>query len=272
MASYAATKARLFSEVNLKNAVINADDPFGVTLLEMMPDQVNTLSYGLRHGSVRARSVLPRRDGLDLEVDTPQGRVELSSGMLGRFNASNLLAALACLLVLGLPAQDAARRLSRVRAVAGRMERFVGSGRQPVVVVDYAHTPDALEKALTALREHTEGRLWCVFGCGGDRDRQKRPVMGQQAERLADVVVLTDDNPRHESPERIVMEICAGMSSRPTIIHDRVAAIRWAVHQAVGDDVVLVAGKGHESTQQVGDQFKPLSDRETVTSLMGMAA
>jgi UDP-N-acetylmuramoyl-L-alanyl-D-glutamate--2,6-diaminopimelate ligase len=166
---------------------------------------------------------------------------------------------------------EAARRLARVRAVAGRMECF-GGGAGPLVVVDYAHTPDALEKVLLALREHTQGRLYCVFGCGGDRDRGKRPVMGEIAERLADVVVVTDDNPRHEPPEQIVAQIRAGMRAEPRVIHDRVDAIRWAVEQAGSGDVVLVAGKGHEETQQVGDARLPLSDRQTVTELLGQAA
>jgi UDP-N-acetylmuramoyl-L-alanyl-D-glutamate--2,6-diaminopimelate ligase len=165
----------------------------------------------------------------------------------------------------------AAPRLARVRSVAGRMECFGGDGR-PLVVVDYAHSPDALEKALAAVREHAREQVICVFGCGGNRDRGKRPQMGRIAETLADVVVLTDDNPRFESPEAIVAEIRGGMRGSPEVIHDRVAAIRWAVGRAGTGDVVLVAGKGHEDTQQVGDRRLPMSDRQIVSELLGLAA
>jgi UDP-N-acetylmuramoyl-L-alanyl-D-glutamate--2,6-diaminopimelate ligase len=174
---------------------------------------------------------------------------------------------LAALLALGVPLIEAAARLARVRPVAGRMECFGGEGK-PLVVVDYAHSPDALEKALAALREHVRERLFCVFGCGGNRDRGKRPQMGRIAETLADVVVLTDDNPRFESPQDIVAEIRAGMRGEPEVIHDRAAAIRWAVCRARSGDAVLVAGKGHEDYQIIGADRLAFSDRETVSRIV----
>ena len=139
-------------------------------------------------------------------------------------------------------------------------------------VVVYAQTPDALEKILLALREHVRGKLWCVFGCGGDRDRGKRPVMGEIAERLADVVLLTDDNPRHESGDAIIADIAGGMRASPQVIRDRRAAIAAAIRAARAGDIVLIAGKGHEDYQQVGDERRPYSDRETVRNLLGEAA
>jgi len=138
--------------------------------------------------------------------------------------------------------------------------------------VDYAHTPDALEQVLRALRAHTRGRLWCVFGCGGDRDRSKRPQMGAIAESLADVVVVTDDNPRHESGDAIVADIVAGMRTRPRVVRERAAAIASAIREATPSDIVLVAGKGHEDYQQVGDVRTPYSDRDTVRAIVGAAA
>jgi UDP-N-acetylmuramoyl-L-alanyl-D-glutamate--2,6-diaminopimelate ligase len=152
------------------------------------------------------------------------------------------------------------------------VERFGGQAGLPLVVVDYAHTPDALEQVLCALREHTNGRLYCVFGCGGERDRGKRPQMGRLAEQLADVVVLTDDNPRDESGDRIIDEIAAGMQAPARVIRDRAAAIRAVIREAGQDDVVLIAGKGHEAYQHVGDRRVPYSDRETVRTVLEEAA
>jgi UDP-N-acetylmuramoyl-L-alanyl-D-glutamate--2,6-diaminopimelate ligase len=272
MDAYGAAKARLFAWPGLRNAVVNADDAFGQALLLREPGAARRVGYGIARGDVRAVSVEPDRHGLRLRVTAPQGEAAFHSALMGRFNASNLLAVLATLIVLGFGPAEAAQRLQRARPVPGRMERFTGHEGLPPVVVDYAHTPDALEKALAAAREHASGKLVCVFGCGGDRDRGKRPLMGATAERLADVVIVTDDNPRHESPQSIVADILAGMRSRPTVIHDRVAAIRHAVGLARGPDVVLVAGKGHETTQQVGDAYLPLSDRETVSAILREAA
>ncbi len=268
MAAYGASKASLFDTEGLKYAVINQDDAFGRKLLEQIGDRVKTVSYGLEGGEVRARKVLPTPGGLVMHVTTPAGDAELCSALFGRFNAANLLAVLATLLSLDMDLKEAISRLGRARPVPGRVERFGGGHGLPQVVVDYAHTPDALEKILMALREHVPGKLWCVFGCGGERDRGKRPEMGRIAERFADVVILTDDNPRHESPERILNDIRAGMRTAPEIIRDRRTAIATAINEAGAKDIVLVAGKGHEDYQQIGDQRRPYSDRRTVRSLL----
>jgi len=208
-------------------------------------------------------------DGMQFEVSTPWGGGVLKCQLLGRFNASNLLASLASLCVSGLPFEEALVRLARTRTVAGRMERFeMGVGR-PLAVVDYAHTAGALDQVLASLRLHCKGRLWCVFGAGGDRDRGKRPLMAAAAERHADRIVLTDDNPRSEDPERIMRDICAGLEypGRAHIQHNRAKAIAVALRAAGPDDVVLIAGKGHETVQLIGDKALPFSDRERVKAL-----
>jgi UDP-N-acetylmuramoyl-L-alanyl-D-glutamate--2,6-diaminopimelate ligase len=272
MTAYGQAKARLFAMEGLKYAVINHDDAFGRQLLAGIGAQINSLSYGIEGGDVRARDIRPSSDGLWMRVRTPDGETELRSPLIGRFNVYNLLAVLATLLALGVELNDAAARLSRVHPPAGRVERFGGTNEFPLVVVDYAHTPDALEKILSALREHTRGKLWCVFGCGGDRDRGKRPVMGEIAERLADVVVLTDDNPRHESGDTIISDIVGGMRATPQVIRDRRVATITAIEGAGAGDVVLIAGKGHEDYQQVGGERLPYSDRDTVRALLEVAA
>jgi len=276
--SYAAAKRALFHCAGLRYAVINADDAFGSALLDDVPPGVAPVAYRLEGEPYRTRCpaqwVIGRRPrfdmaGMQLEVSTPWGSGELQSTLLGRFNASNLLATLACLCVVGLPFEEALQRLAETRTVPGRMERFDSGPAHPLAVVDYAHTPGALEGALQSLRTHCRGRLWCVFGAGGDRDRGKRPLMGAIAERHADVVVLTDDNPRSEDPAGIVADIRAGMK-RPEVAraeHDRGSAIAAALQAAGPDDIVLIAGKGHEEVQLVGDQAVPFSDRERVLAL-----
>jgi UDP-N-acetylmuramoyl-L-alanyl-D-glutamate--2,6-diaminopimelate ligase len=274
MQAYGAAKAGLFDWPGLKHAVINRDDEFGRTLLEKLKGRVATLSYGIESGDVTARNIVPTPTGLAMHVITPHGEAKLEAPLFGRFNAYNLLAVLATLLLLDMPLADAIERLRHTRPVAGRAERFGGKG-QPLVIVDYAHTPDALEKILSSLREHTRGRLVCVFGCGGDRDRGKRPLMGAIAQRLADDVIVTDDNPRTEDPQRIIDDIRAGMSADkgiPRVIRERAEAIAEAIAQASADDIVLVAGKGHEDYQQIGSVRRPYSDRATVRRILGEAA
>lgn len=272
MRSYGQAKARLFKWPGLRHAVINVEDPFAQNLIQGLDSSVALTRYGLGKGDVHALDLELSAHGVALRVVTPQGEEMLRSALIGRFNVSNLLAVLACLLVLGVDIKTAAKRLAHSTPVAGRLERFSGGENSPLVVVDYAHTPEALRQTLVVLREHTMGRLLCVFGCGGDRDRGKRPVMGQIAEQLADVVVLTDDNPRHESPQAIIADIRSGMHSDPVVIHDRVDAIRWGIREAGENDLVLVAGKGHEQSQQIGDDSLSLSDRETVSRFLGVAA
>jgi UDP-N-acetylmuramoyl-L-alanyl-D-glutamate--2,6-diaminopimelate ligase len=212
-----------------------------------------------------------------MEIDSSWGQGRLETRLLGRFNAYNLLAALAALLQRGAGLAEALRALSSVRTVPGRIEGYRGPAAKPLVVVDYAHTPEALEQILKAVRAHTAGRLICVFGCGGDRDRGKRPLMGRVAVSLADAVIVTDDNPRSEDPAAIAEDIQAGIRLTPNasrlraVIHDRAEAVRAAVADAGADDVVVIAGKGHETTQTYGRDVRVFSDRAFVAQLVGVA-
>ncbi|WP_293759681.1 UDP-N-acetylmuramoyl-L-alanyl-D-glutamate--2,6-diaminopimelate ligase [uncultured Aquitalea sp.] len=262
MEAYGASKARLFHWEGLKHAVINADDAFGQRLAsEIDRTQTRVVTYGLEQGDVRPLSLSANLDGLQLRVATPWGEVDVRTSLVGRFNAANLLACLATLCVNGVPLEDAAAVMARIQPARGRMQS-IGGSREPLVVIDYAHTPDALEKALATLSDirPAGSKLFCVFGCGGDRDPGKRPMMGGIAERLADVAVLTSDNPRTEDPQAIINHVLAGMTHPGHVELDRAAAIRWAVSQARAGDVVLIAGKGHEEYQDIGGVKRPFSD------------
>ncbi len=269
MDGYGEAKRRLFSQPGLRGAALNVDDPQGAAWRAELDPGLEVLGYGFAAGAdVQGANLVLDAGGLEFEVITPCGSGRLRSTLLGRFNASNLLATLSVLRLVGIDLEDALTRLARVRTVPGRMEHF-GDGSGPLAVVDYAHTPDALASALAALRDHCRGRLWCVFGCGGDRDAAKRPLMGAAAEAGADRVIVTDDNPRHEDRTAIAAAIVAGMRqpARVEVLSDRGAAITRALTQATADDVVLVAGKGHETVQQVGDEMRPFSDRALVRRL-----
>ncbi len=273
MAAYGRAKQRLFTWPGLHHAVINSDDAFGRELLSGLPAGVNGVAYGLDEASLSPApggtllGRIRRQDthGLCLEVDGSWGRGEVETRLLGRFNASNLLAVLGVLLAHGLALDTALASVRELPQVPGRMECFGGNGH-PLVVVDYAHTPDALVQVLEALRAHTDGRLWCVFGCGGERDTGKRAEMGAAAERLADFVMLTDDNPRREDPWTIIAGIQAGLRQPDAayVERDRARAIERVLSLATAGDVVLVAGKGHEDYQLVGDERRDFSDIEQV--------
>jgi UDP-N-acetylmuramoyl-L-alanyl-D-glutamate--2,6-diaminopimelate ligase len=258
MAEYAATKQKLFEWEGLEHAIINADDAFGRELIASTTAS-KVWSFGFEHGDIRCVSLKAGLDGMRLQIATPQGEAVLNTALIGRFNASNLLASLGVLLASGVALADAVAALEKIEAAPGRMQRLGGNGL-PLVVVDYAHTPDALEKALETLRETVPegGRLFCVFGCGGNRDRTKRALMGEIACRLADNVLITNDNPRNEEPKSIIEDIVAGVFGVPgtgeanyTIDCDRAHAIEDAIDLASGLDVVLIAGKGHETYQEI---------------------
>lgn len=271
MEAYAAAKARLFAWPGLKHAVLNADDAFGQQLLRgAYPVQAARLSYGLTAAAdIRGSDLRLGLNGLMMRVDTPWGPAQLDSHVLGRFNASNLLAVLATLLAAGWSLDIAVAAVGRLQPVAGRLQKLGGNG-QPLVVIDYAHTPDALEKALQTLREMLPagGRLACVFGCGGERDRGKRPIMGAIASRLADRVYVTQDNPRYEAPEAIFRDIAPGLGANAQHIEARDAAIRQAIAGAAAGDIILLAGKGHEHYQEVAGTRIPFSDLETARAAL----
>jgi UDP-N-acetylmuramoyl-L-alanyl-D-glutamate--2,6-diaminopimelate ligase len=276
MQAYAEAKARLFDGAGLALAVINVDDAYGSTLAARVRPRVYTVAVGsapsvTRQGDryLRIEGVVARADGLRIKFHSSWGEGELRSRLLGRFNAQNLTLALAVLLAWDMPLSEAVAALEQVQPVDGRMLTFV-TGGAPRVVVDYAHTPDALEQVLASLREHVAGRLVCVFGCGGDRDRGKRPQMGEVARRLADRVVITDDNPRSEPPSQIVKEILSGISDRigVDVVHDRASAIEDSIVNAGPDDLVVIAGKGHETYQEVAGERLPFSDAAEVRRVL----
>lgn len=277
--SYAAAKKKLFEMDGLRYAVLNADDAHGRAWLDGLDSAVTPIVYGTGDVSVLAgdhvglSAIRTRADGLSLDVDTHAGMATIESRLVGRFNATNLAAVLAVLLARGVSLERAVAVLGRIETVPGRMQRIHARTDQPLVVVDYAHTPSALEAALTAVSEHASARVLCVFGCGGDRDRGKRGLMGAAAARHADMIWLTDDNPRLETPETIVAEIRSGMpdNANVRVIHDRGAAIADAIASAVAGDVVLIAGKGHETTQQTGTTRRAFDDRTVARSALEAA-
>nr|WP_201279400.1 UDP-N-acetylmuramoyl-L-alanyl-D-glutamate--2,6-diaminopimelate ligase [Cedecea colo] len=278
MAGYEAAKWLLFSEHDAGQAIINADDEVGRKWLARLPDAVavsmeNNLQPDCHGRWLKATNVHYHDGGATIRFSSSWGDGEVESRLMGAFNVSNLLLALATLLALGYGLADLLKTAERLQPVCGRMEVFTAPGKT-TVVVDYAHTPDALEKALQAARLHCTGKLWCVFGCGGDRDKGKRPIMGAIAEQYADVVVVTDDNPRTEEPKAIVNDILAGMldAGRAYVVPGRAEAVTNAIMQAKENDVVLVAGKGHEDYQIVGNRRLDYSDRVTAARLLGVVA
>ena len=264
MAAYGAAKARLFGWPGLKSAVVNLDDEYGRQLFAALPPVLRGIglsSRGADGAMVIARDAHLDADGIAFELVVDGDAATVRSPLLGRFNVDNRLAVAGVLHADGAGATDIAATLSQLQPIHGRMNRLGGAGR-PLVVVDYAHTPDALEQALTTLRAHTKGRLMCVFGCGGERDTGKRPQMGAIAEKLADVAIVTDDNPRSEDGDAIVAGILDGFArrERALVMRDRGAAIRHAISQARDEDVVLIAGKGHEPYQEIAGVKHPFDD------------
>lgn len=268
MEAYGAAKEKLFSWPRLRTAIINLDDEFGARLARETT-AMRVLGYAIGEPKrdfpalVRAENLIETPFGQRFNLVLPNGRAVVDSGLVGRYNVANLLAVAAVLHDAGLPVADVARRLSELTPPPGRMERVGGNG-EPLVVVDYAHTPDALENALAALRDvatQRGGRLCVVFGCGGDRDKGKRPLMGQVAEKIADRVLLTSDNPRSEVPQAIIDDILTGTTQAEVEV-DRASAIRRAVLEADAGDVILLAGKGHETYQEVAGIRTPFSDLE----------
>jgi UDP-N-acetylmuramoyl-L-alanyl-D-glutamate--2,6-diaminopimelate ligase len=277
MASYAASKRKFFDVSTLRYAVLNLDDETGSAWAESLQREgVEVIAYGLSDAALQRAQQLQLRmvygnllqmtdSGLSLGIHSSWGTARLESHLVGRFNAENLLGVLAVLLVSGIKLDVAIESLSHVQAVAGRMQRLGGKAL-PSVIVDYAHTPDALEKVLQTLREMMQakgGSLVCVFGCGGNRDSGKRPLMGQVAARLADRSIVTSDNPRDEDAALIINQITAGMrDDKHHVIADRAAAIYHAIAHAQPGDTVLIAGKGHEQYQEIAGVRHAFSDIE----------
>ncbi len=266
MAAYLDAKARLFEELLVPGgtAVLNADSPDAPTLREVAESSGHrVLTYGAAGEDIRLESVAPAADGLRISLSLGERRFGIEVGLVGAFQAWNLAAALGLVLATGGDPADAVAALSGLSSVPGRVERVARLANGAAIYVDYAHTPDALATVLTALRPHARGRLVVVFGCGGDRDAGKRPEMGAIARRLSDVAIVTDDNPRGEDPAAIRRAILAACPEAREI-GDRREAIAAAIDLLDRGDILLVAGKGHETGQIVGDRVLPFDDAEAV--------
>ncbi|MFZ5601095.1 MAG: UDP-N-acetylmuramoyl-L-alanyl-D-glutamate--2,6-diaminopimelate ligase [Pseudomonadota bacterium] len=267
MEAYRDAKALLARNHSLKSLILNADDAQVMGMAVHAQPGVSVMTFSLRDSSgatVVARNLQFHSRGMRLQVQLDAAVAELESALVGEFNASNLLAALAGLLSLGIALPDACKALGQVQPVPGRVEMVnpQKSAQEPAVVVDFAHTPDALEKVIFSLRRHCSGKLWCVFGCGGDRDAGKRPLMGAVVARDADEMIVTADNPRSEKLRNIIGHIVKGIPPQCAynIIEDRAQAVEFAVLNAAGDDLILLAGKGHEDYQDVQGVKYPYSD------------
>lgn len=265
MSSYAESKRRLFEYNDLRIGIVNADDSYAAMMLNALPRQAQSFTYSLgsRRADVYAERLEFLSDGFSASVHTPWGEADVNGRLLGAFNFSNVLAAITSVMTLpeAFELKDVMAQVAELKPVNGRME-LIGNSAGVSVVVDYAHSPDGLRCALEAVRQHTTGNIWCIFGCGGNRDQGKRPLMAEVADKLADHVIVTDDNPRNENADDIVRQIMHGFSDR-SVVHverDRAFAIERAVTMAAPGDLVLIAGKGHESYQDVAGQRMAFSD------------
>ncbi len=266
MESYGAAKAKLFAWPGLQAAVINLDDAYGRRLFASLPAslrKLGTSAHGADDAQARATNVTMDVSGIGFDLHIGAATRRVQSPLLGRFNIDNLLVVAGVLHALGEGFDAIAGVLGRLQPIPGRMNRFGGDGKRPLVVVDYSHKPDPLQQALQSLRGHLRGKLVCVFGCGGDRDKGKRPQMAKIAEDLSDVVIVTDDNPRTENGDAIVADIVAGFArpEKAIVQRDRAKAIARAVGEAGPDDIVLIAGKGHEPYQEIDGVKYPFDDR-----------
>ena len=279
MQSYAAVKRRFLAELPTQQLIINADDAYGRQWISELASQKSIIAYSLSKqaslpshvASIYVDHAEVTLKGVSAHVYSPWGEATVSLPLIGRFNLSNALATLAVLGLSGISFSDSLKQLAQLQAVPGCMQTL-GGHDQPLVIIDYAHKPDALEKVLKTLRQLTDGKLYCVFGCGGERDRSKRPLMACIAETWADQVIVTNDNPRHEKPEDIAAEIMRGFShpERVLVELDRSKAIEIGIQWAKAKDCVLIAGKGAEQYQQIGDEKLPFDDAEKAKACLGI--
>ncbi|KTD06153.1 UDP-N-acetylmuramoylalanyl-D-glutamate-2, 6-diaminopimelate ligase [Legionella gratiana] len=268
MDNYASAKSLLFARESLECAIINQDDPYYKVMAAAVKPQARKLTYGIYQDcDVKVKNWLMDIYGTEIEVYSPWGGHQIKIKSLGQFNIYNSLAIFSSLLAAGYVPEHVVDVMTQLKAAPGRMEIVAHS---PYVLVDYAHTPDALENALMTLNQLKKGRLWVVFGCGGDRDKTKRPIMGKVADKLADQIVITSDNPRTEDPEVIINEIIQDVpiSSKTIRLVNREEAIAYALSKADENDVILIAGKGHESYQQIGTVKYQFSDQDVIRRLI----
>lgn len=278
MNAYLETKLKLFDAPNLEFAVINLDDEISDKIIAAIPKSVEIIGVTTKNKTTSRGQMLVAENielnlsGIECDVIWENQKQPLHVPLIGKFNLENVLCVLVTLLKLGFDLNNAAQRLKHLKPVAGRMEKFGGENAQPLVIVDYAHTPDALEKVLGSLHAHTKGKLSVVFGCGGNRDKGKRAQMGRIAEECADYVIITDDNPRFEASEDIIEDILSGFfNNEAKVIHDRATAIKRAIEHAESHDCVLIAGKGHEDYQEINGVKFPFSDAECVKKILVQA-
>lgn len=274
MEDYEAAKLKLFTQFKPEVSVINADDEIGAKWLSSNQITGRSISYGIDNSSVdlNGSEIKLQNAGIAFNADYQQKSYSFQTSLLGRFNVYNTLAVLGTLSADGFDLNELVQVVSQLMPVPGRMNRVDDYRNGTIMVVDYAHTPDALEQVLGALRQHTDNDLWCVFGCGGNRDKGKRAMMGSIAEKLADQVILTDDNPRYESSAQIIADIESGMERKPHVVNNRQQAIAYALDQADKGDIILLAGKGHESTQEINGHLLPFNDMEIVRDLIQVAS
>ncbi len=273
MKNYAAAKKSIFMMPKVRHAVINIDDAFGQQLAIELRNKYKVHTYGLEaiDATISASNIQLKNHNMVANLTSIWGDGEVTSQLLGRFNLSNLLAVSAVLCVGGITIKDTLNAIAKLSSVPGRMQQY-SYENLPLIIVDYAHTPDALKSVLETLKEMCTGKLWCLFGCGGDRDQSKRSIMGQVAELLADHLILTNDNPRHENPSHIIEEILSGIKIPETIlvIEDRAVAIASCIASAQVDDVILIAGKGHENYQESYGLRIYFSDGEQVIKALNL--
>ena len=277
MEAYFQTKLVLFQRPKLEFAVVNLDDAYSDRVIQALPKKIQLWTYSrLANQTQKPQQVIASKlrfleTGVVFDVCFQQQQATITTSLYGDFNVENILAVFTTLLALGVTFKEAVQRVSDLEPIAGRMQIF-GGGEQPLVVVDYAHTPDALEKSLRAIKQHQQYSLSLVFGCGGDRDKGKRALMGQAACQWADKVIVTNDNPRNETPKSIIADILLGCDKeKVTTVEDRKAAIYQAITNAIKGDCVLIAGKGHENYQETQGVRMPFSDKYEVEQvLMGV--
>lgn len=266
MDAYSHAKAKLFGFTTLQSAIVNADDKYGDFMSKNLPKHTKKITYGLKRGEIKATHCKLGMAGSDFTIETPAGNFETHIQLLGSFNIYNCLALFASLLADGYTPDIIVTLMAQLKASPGRMETILTS---PVTLVDYAHTPDALENALLTLNALKKARLIVVFGCGGDRDKSKRPLMGKIANKYADIVIVTSDNPRTEEPQNIMRDIVQGIGNDKDVItiESREKAIEYALNLATQEDIILVAGKGHENYQEIGNKRYHFSDQEIIREL-----
>ena len=270
MEKYSDAKKQLFTDFEQDFTILNLDDSFGKKWVDDISNSCLTYGIDTIEADLNAHNIELTPKGINFEINWQNKSYQLNTSLLGKFNVDNLMLVLATLIEEKFAIDEILKIIPQLEPVPGRMNRVEMQVRSPLIIIDYAHTPDALEQVLKALKEHNARKIWCIFGCGGNRDKGKRPQMGHIAETIADVVIVTDDNPRFEDSQQIMQDILMGMNTEPTVIHDRKAAIAYAINNAKNDDLILIAGKGHEPYQLIKGQYHTFDDKNIATELLAI--